>query len=83
MTVYHNGQRLLVPVKTDHGLCKEMYKKDKGLLVYAYPGGSHNACEEQIDIYIKWWQDNLNLWIEKKGNTNPFGLFENKHNKDI
>lgn len=83
MTVYHNGQRLLVPVTESRGLYQDKFEKEGNLLVYAYPGGGHNSCEEQIDTYIKWWQENLNAWIEKKGNTNPFGLFENKHNRDI
>jgi len=79
MTVYHNGQRLLVPYKNQRG---DMVRVD-GELVYNFPGGGQSHCPDFVNKYIEWWQSNLNIWIEKKGNTNPFGLFENKHNRDI
>lgn len=79
MTVYYNGQRLLVPHKNQRG---EMVRVDGGLL-YEFPGRLKSHDISVIDKYVNWWHKNLENWINKKGHTNPFGPFENKHNRDI
>lgn len=79
MTVYHNGQRLLVPYKNQRG---DMVRVD-GELVYNYPGGGQSHSIDLLEKYVEWWQENLNLWLGKNPGSNPFGLFENKHNRDV